>query len=156
MRTCRTCNLTKPLAEFATSGKWTLYKCRECHLAAERVRNRTRDRRGRKHSRQQPYAQRKAALTPEKWAENIARVKAWKQNNSTRAQLIERGWIAVRGALARGELVRPETCEFCGKSGLYIGPAHYDYSQPLSVRWLCRPCHRLWDAHEPKSKETAA
>lgn len=60
---------------------------------------------------------------------------------------------AVRTAIKRGELIRPATCEQCGRSGLQIEAAHYDYDQPLNVRWLCRRCHRTWDAAEPKGRK---
>jgi hypothetical protein len=31
-----------------------------------------------------------------------------------------------------------------------IEGAHYNYDEPLRVRWLCRSCHRRWDKLEPK------
>ncbi len=52
-------------------------------------------------------------------------------------------------AIKKGFLVRPEQCEECGRYAR-IEAAHHDYSQPLSVRWLCRPCHRNWDWLVPK------
>ncbi len=55
---------------------------------------------------------------------------------------------AVRCALRRGDMVRPEACEVCnaiplkGKDGRsYIHGHHDDYSKPLEVRWLCTECH---------------
>lgn len=38
----------------------------------------------------------------------------------------------------RGRLLRL-ACESCG--ALHAEKHHSDYSQPLVVRWLCRPCH---------------
>lgn len=58
---------------------------------------------------------------------------------------------AVSRAIAKGALVRPDTCEECDRSGLAIEAAHRDYAEPLDVRWLCRRCHRMWDASEPKA-----
>lgn len=57
--------------------------------------------------------------------------------------------VAARGgayqklnrALKRGDLVRPDACEGCGKVGKVDGH-HDDYLYPLVVRWLCRRCHK--------------
>ena len=38
----------------------------------------------------------------------------------------------------RGHLT-PQPCEECGSTESQMH--HEDYSQPLLVRWLCRPCH---------------
>ena len=58
----------------------------------------------------------------------------------------------VRAAIRRGELVRPTICEECGLEKSRIEAAHYDYGQPLRVRWLCVSCHRRWDAADPKTR----
>ncbi len=60
-----------------------------------------------------------------------------------------RARAAVTNAIQKGLLVR-RPCEQCGKE-----PAdghHDDYSQPLTVRWLCRSHHRQLheDAKGPK------
>lgn len=47
-------------------------------------------------------------------------------------------------------IVRPETCEECGASNCRIEGAHFNYDEPLRVRWLCAACHRRWDKREPK------
>lgn len=52
-------------------------------------------------------------------------------------------------AIAKGKIHRPNLCEECGSTGNIEG-AHYDYSQPLNVEWLCKPCHSRWDRAEPK------
>lgn len=45
---------------------------------------------------------------------------------------------ATMHAIRSGKLVR-QPCEQCGATP---GHAHHDnYSKPLDVRWLCRPCH---------------
>lgn len=41
-------------------------------------------------------------------------------------------------SVRRGRLLRLP-CEVCG--ALRAEKHHVDYSQPLLVRWLCRPCH---------------
>ena len=56
---------------------------------------------------------------------------------------------AVHAAVRRGDLVR-KPCEQCGAAK--VEAHHDDYSQPLSVRWLCPLCHRRWHAnHESRS-----
>ncbi len=44
------------------------------------------------------------------------------------------------GAVARGEMIRPDLCENCGESGKIQGH-HTDYSKPFEVDWLCTKCH---------------
>ena len=62
---------------------------------------------------------------------------------------VRRAHAAVQRALCRGIIVRPDICENCGRTA-FIEAAHSDYSQPLLIHWLCRPCHRRWDRDEPK------
>lgn len=50
---------------------------------------------------------------------------------------------AVANAVARGEMIKPLSCEECGIKTLVHGH-HDDYSQPLFVRWLCQGCHSDW------------
>lgn len=49
----------------------------------------------------------------------------------------------VWNAIERGLLVKPDTCEQCGKFCKTDGH-HDDYAKPLAVRWLCRWCHQEW------------
>ena len=56
---------------------------------------------------------------------------------------------AVREAIKRGELVRPDTCQACKKTLPIRGDGrpqiqghHPDYNRPLFVEWLCASCHR--------------
>lgn len=57
---------------------------------------------------------------------------------------------AVRMAVKRGEIVKPDVCEECNEGHFRIEAAHTDYSRPLDIRWLCASCHRRWDLEEPK------
>jgi hypothetical protein len=84
-------------------------------------------------------------------ADKQGKVKAWRKRNPERTQMMYHAHYAIRMALRRGDLVRPERCENdCGST---VSPqaAHYDYSRPLDVRWLCPPCHVVWDHDEPKT-----
>lgn len=60
---------------------------------------------------------------------------------------------AVDRAVARGELIRPDTCPECGGEER-IQAHHADYSKQLEVEWLCYWCHR--DRHEQEALETAS
>jgi len=76
--------------------------------------------------------------------------KRWKSKNRERLRLSTQAHLAVWLALKDGKLVRPATCEKCGSQST-IQAAHTDYTQPLSVLWLCLSCHRTWDMAEPKT-----
>lgn len=47
---------------------------------------------------------------------------------------------AVNDAVRLGRLIKPMACETCAAIARLDGH-HDDYSKPLEVRWLCRPCH---------------
>lgn len=55
----------------------------------------------------------------------------------------------VGKAIREGILHRPDACSKCGKQGRIVAH-HADYSQPLSVEWLCSPCHRKWHVGKRK------
>jgi uncharacterized OB-fold protein len=55
-----------------------------------------------------------------------------------RHQAVARAHSAVKRALEQGVLTR-KSCEVCGEPDAVAH--HDDYSQPLSVRWLCQPHH---------------
>lgn len=56
---------------------------------------------------------------------------------------------AVRKAIAKGVMKRPDVCNKCDSSGCIEGH-HPDYSRPLLVIWLCKSCHRFLHASEEK------
>lgn len=62
-----------------------------------------------------------------------------------------RAHTIVARALSSGCLVRPAACSQCNVPCKPHGH-HDDYSQPLSVRWLCRTCHL---AHHNAQKQSA-
>lgn len=60
---------------------------------------------------------------------------------------------AVKVAVRNGSLIRPSTCERCGKSasGHGLHGHHADYSRQLDVEWLCAACHHGGHAAERRS-----
>lgn len=58
---------------------------------------------------------------------------------------------AVAQAIRSGRLIRPSICESCGQTGGKIDAAHWNYREPLAVRWLCKSCHSRWDRAVPKT-----
>lgn len=45
----------------------------------------------------------------------------------------------------RGKILIQESCGICG--GKQPQMHHEDYSEPLNVQWLCRPCHQSLHSH---------
>jgi len=76
----------------------------------------------------------------------ISRQEKWGQSNP------EKRWahMALRSAVRRG-LVVQTACENCGaeKSEAH----HPDYSRPMQVKWLCRPCHKAEHRREKGGEE---
>ena len=49
-----------------------------------------------------------------------------------------------------GKMIRPKSCEECKNIKPRMEGAHFNYIEPLRVRWLCRSCHVKWDKKNPK------
>lgn len=57
---------------------------------------------------------------------------------------------ALHYQIKLGNIIRPSICEECGANNKKIEAAHFNYEEPLRVRWLCHGCHQRWDRDEPK------
>lgn len=66
----------------------------------------------------------------------LRKVLAWQKRHPEKLK----AQSALTVALRSGRLVKPEICPKCGGSGRIEGH-HPDYSKPLDVEFLCRPCH---------------
>ncbi len=75
-----------------------------------------------------------------------ARAKRYTENYARNNRRARYGNLLVHLALKSGKLIR-QPCEVCGAEK--TDAHHDDYSQPLSVRWLCRSHHKK---HHAKGK----
>ena len=118
-----------------------LNKCKECAKRDSRAAKLAKPELYRaldKEYAQRPDVREKARDRARLWARANAHRNlsaAWRKRNpeATRAH------AKVQRALASGKLARLP-CELCGESR--ADAHHDDYSAPLDVRWLCRPCHK--------------
>jgi len=150
----------QPTDASANSIAHWVYTCRACRTAkaaAYYLRNRARileqsDRRYQTHHdeiiahrRQVRPQQRRAALERyrsygRKWQQSPAGrayYQAYLRSPAQHPKVTARR--LARYAVSRGQLIR-QPCESCG--ALTAEMHHDSYLEPLTVRWLCPPCHR--------------
>lgn len=142
MRVCRKCGALKPLRSFVaakTSTAKRRHVCYACHEKSRRNPKKDRHNGGNQRGR---YPQIRASI------------ERWRERNKERVALSQQASNMVDRAIRLGAMVRAPACEACGIEGVRIEGAHYDYTDPLRVRWLCVPCHRMWDRLSPKTKST--
>lgn len=148
---CRACGEEKELSEYykqkgMADGHFN--KCKEC------VKKEVRENRAAKADHYREY-DRKRADRPDR----VAARKAYQKTEAgkeamgrARKRYVERypmkraAHVITGNAIRDGALVRPEAYEACGSSGP-IEAHHDNYTKPLDVRWLCRPCHVDWHKH---------
>lgn len=133
MKTCRTCNIEKPINEYYKHKEMSdgyLNICKECIKSNVRARR---------------------VLSPEKVraydnerSKKPNRIRS-KNERTKRRRAEVSGYMAAHNKIARkmasGGIVRPEHCSYCGNNGR-IEAHHSDYKQPLVITWLCAACHR--------------
>jgi len=175
VKRCTRCGGEKPLTAFSPDRRkanGVQARCKEClaELGRQRYRSNPEAERQRARAWQRANpdrslesARRWKSENPERVSNQGRRWKAahhdrhlaanrrWQEANPERVAMSKRAVSIVRQAIKRGELKRPDACSQCGSAGR-VQAAHYDYSRPLDVRWLCIPCHRRWDAADPKTK----
>lgn len=42
-------------------------------------------------------------------------------------------------------IIKPASCVRCSEVTDRLEKHHHDYTKPLSIRWLCKPCHIIED-----------
>ena len=129
MRECKKCGEAKPPSEYYATRPVV---CRVC-LCAESRTNRAKkidEYRAKERVRATRYIERRSARTT-----------LWRRTHKAEFSAQQK----VRHAIRTGKLSRPNTCEGCAVVGVRIEAHHADYSKPLEVEWLCKPCHAKAD-----------
>lgn len=138
---CCKCGKEKSLSEFPYWKNRDKYlaRCRECFREKYAQRNyktehfREYYRKYREKHAAEESARRKDynLRNPDKYAAN---------NESKKATTQYKAGQMLRNAVAAGKIVKPTTCQDCGKEGR-IQAHHHDYSKPFDVIWVCQKCH---------------
>lgn len=150
MKRCIDCHETKPIDAFYTNkgrrGDGRKSECKLCSNVRSVAWHEANRERARDRTRQWHLA------NPDR---SRAHKREWMERNADRMRLAGQAHSLVHEAIKRGELIRGTKCESCDKEG-FCEASHEDYSRPLDVRWLCRPCHRQKDAQQPRTKDVEA
>lgn len=117
-----------------------LGKCKDC------ARHDARRHRGQNIDRIRDYDRLRSKL-PHRIASSVKVTRNWRQANPVGQR--------AHNASARAGLVAPALCEGCNQEKK-LEKHHPDYSQPLLVMWLCKPCHALADKVRRKTEEGVA
>lgn len=88
----------------------------------------------REHPKEDRQRQRKYALEHPETVR--ARGIRWRKKNpdKTRVEKILQYQVRI------GNIINPGACSLCGETE-GVEAHHPDYSKPLDVVWMCRPCH---------------
>lgn len=137
LKRCFKCLRDLPRSEFyrhRMMADGLLSKCRDCARKDVKRRYLAKAEAIREYDRQRATLPHRAALR-----ERVGR--EWRQAHPDRAKAHDISGNAVRD----GKLVRATACEGCGRDDVRIEKHHPDYSKPLLVLWLCKPCHAIAD-----------
>ena len=123
---CLSCNTEKGSADFYASNKSHCKVCVRARVTEHRLNN---------IERVRAYDRERGKL-PHRIKNATAVTLAWRQKHPGRQR--------AHNAIARAQLTPPERCEGCGHIRR-LETHHHDYSKPLVVVWLCKPCHVIAD-----------
>lgn len=151
MKTCSKCEIEKPLDEFYTHPRTAdgySAACKECTKVSVRANRKEKIdyykaydrsrawRPDRVKARQEHAARRRD--DPELKRIDKEQKSRWKDRNFVK----RRAHIMTGNAIKYGYIIRPSSCERCGKH-VNVNAHHEDYYRPLEVVWLCTTCHGL-------------
>ena len=148
-KVCFKCEIEKPLTMFYKHSRMAdgrLNKCTDCtkiDVAKRAIEKYDYIREYEKSRASKPHrveARLRYSQTEEGKASARKSRSKWLESN-----LIKRSaHILVGNYVKAGKIIKSESCEVCGISGVRIHGHHDDYAFPLSVRWLCSKCHAKW------------
>lgn len=136
---CSTCGISKPLDAFRRPMKRGQIKYRHECLDCESAYYRSAEYKKKANSKARQYREEGRYVDRDsKHLERLREVTKQKQ----RARRL------VADAILSGAIKRATECSVCGApdsrqpgNRSLVQAHHDDYSKPLEVRWLCRPCH---------------
>lgn len=137
MKTCFKCLSPKPLSEFYRHHMMAdghLSKCKDCTRRDVKLARLARIDEVRDYDKQR-------AKLPHRKAYGKRFTKEWRREFRDRARAQVRTARAVQNGMIKPESV----CEGCGREDLKLEKHHHDYTRPLVVMWLCKPCHAIAD-----------
>ena len=135
---CFKCSEHKPLGEFYAHPQMAdghLNKCKDCtkkDIRQHRI----------KHPDQVREYDRERARQPHRVAERTRRHQEYADANPEK-----RAAHLALGRAVRDKKIGKLPCAFC-RADDNLEAHHHDYTKPLDVTWLCRPCHRRFHALE--------
>jgi hypothetical protein len=142
MLTCSICGVAKAEADYYGSCRAT---CKECYRARVRAYRAANIERIAEYDRNRPNASERAVLNKQNYRKRVsspdgkkrefARTAEWQAKNAEKRQA-----HIILGNAIRAKKIIPQPCERCGFA-LGVHGHHEDYSKPLDVIWLCKPCH---------------
>lgn len=138
LKRCFKCGDEKPRTEFYAHpqmGDGLLGKCKDC------TRKDIRQHRIKNPDKVREYDRARARL-PHRQAERTRRHHEYAEANPEK-----RAAHLALGRAVRDGKIQKLPCAFCGEND-NLEAHHHDYSKPLDVTWLCRPCHRRFHALE--------
>ncbi len=143
MKTCATCETGKPLDDFYRHQSTRDGRDTYCKLC-------TKERNKKKYDR----VMRDPKLRAVRRAQMRVHNARWRKANPLKDRASEHAYQArepekmrarwgLRGAVKRGNLVKPKACSSCHRTtpANDLQGHHADYEKPLDVEWLCRECH---------------
>lgn len=131
VKTCFKCGVEKAYEDFYRHPHMRdgyLGKCKHCTKYDMQVDRQTK-------SRVREYDRQRSSL-PHRIALRTRITREWRRKYRDRARAQQMAEHHLRDV--------PETCEGCGLKKP-VERHHPDYSKPLLVVWLCKPCHAIAD-----------